>query len=180
MRQITNCHPADITKLLQGLVSRGILLQDGQSRWTTYHLPSMQTINQGPNSLHKDNHSLHKDDRSLHKDDHSLHIEEISPEEWIELKQLALPANQSKRLPPPQMEAIILRLCKERWLTRKQISELVNRNKEAVLTRFLTPMVEHKLLELRYPDKPNRTDQAYRAVMSQNNPAEQSHTFRLV
>ena len=34
MRQITNRHTADITKLLQNLVSKGLLQQDGQGRWT--------------------------------------------------------------------------------------------------------------------------------------------------
>ncbi len=62
------------------------------------------------------------------------------------------------------MESIILQLCKDHWLTRKQMSDLLQRNPDSLRSRFLTSMVEHGLLQLRYPDKPNRTDQAYKTT----------------
>ena len=40
MRQITGLHASDITKLLQDLVSREILQQNGRGRWTQYSLHS--------------------------------------------------------------------------------------------------------------------------------------------
>jgi ATP-dependent DNA helicase RecG len=55
-----------------------------------------------------------------------------------------------------------MRLCEERWITRRQLAELLNRNEEGLRSRFLAPMVEHGRLRLRYPDKPNRVDQAYK------------------
>jgi ATP-dependent DNA helicase RecG len=55
MRQITGRHASDITKLLQDLVSRGILQQNGQGRWTQYCLPS----DLERNALHIDDHSVH-------------------------------------------------------------------------------------------------------------------------
>lgn len=70
---------------------------------------------------------------------------------------------------------IILNICKDHWLTRRQIAELINRNHEGILTRFLTPMVEHGRLELRYPDKPNRVDQAYRTVWTPTQNIEKPH-----
>ncbi len=39
LRSLTTLHPADITKLLQGLCDRGLLEPDGYGRWTSYHLP---------------------------------------------------------------------------------------------------------------------------------------------
>ncbi len=150
MCQITHEHPSDITKLLQNLVSEGVLIQDGQGRWTRYHLsPKID-------SLHKENHSLHKENHSLHKI-------ELSDIELGELIKIAKPARENKRLPPNQMEAILLTLCQGRFLTRKQIAELLGRNNEGLRSRFLVPMVEHDRLRLRYPEKPNRTDQAYTA-----------------
>ena len=47
-------------------------------------------------------------------------------------------------------------------MTRREMGELLNRNPDGIRSRFLTPMVEHGLLQLRFPDKPNRTDQAYK------------------
>jgi ATP-dependent DNA helicase RecG len=61
------------------------------------------------------------------------------------------------------MEGIILRLCRDRWLTRNDLAELLTRNPDGLRSRFLTPMVAHGRLRLRYPDKPNRVDQAYTA-----------------
>ena len=39
MKPVCNQHPADLTRMLQGLVSEGFLEQSGRSRGTTYHLP---------------------------------------------------------------------------------------------------------------------------------------------
>ena len=143
MCQITTIHTTDVTKLLQSLVEQGMLFQENKSRWSRYQL----------NSLHKENHSLHKENHSLHKD--------FSDEEWLELNNLASTAAQSKRIRPKLMEEIIRKLCTNRWLSRRQLAELLNRNIESLLTRFLTQMVQHKILQMRYPDKPNRVDQAY-------------------
>lgn len=59
------------------------------------------------------------------------------------------------------MEGIILELCRSRWLTRSELAELLERHPDGLRQRFLNPMVGHGLLRLRYPDKPNRADQAY-------------------
>ena len=179
MRQITDHHASDITKLLQDLVSRGILLQDGQGRWTQYCLPSdldsihidndtvhtkTGSLHKGDHTIHKGNHTIHKITHTVHKNDHIVHSAEISPKQWEHLEELALPARINKRLQTNEMESIILKLCKDQWLTRRQISALVDRNSDGLRARFLTPMVEHERLELRYPDKPKRTDQAYRTA----------------
>ncbi|HSX10998.1 MAG TPA: RNA-binding domain-containing protein [Chlamydiales bacterium] len=155
MRQITSEHAADMTRLLQKLVSQGMLVQDGQGRWTRYRLPPLG------DSLHNRLHSLHKGADSLHNDGHSLHREELPNNEWDELEKIADLAKQRRRLSAKPLEAILLRLCENRWLTRRQLAELLRRNEEGLRSRFLAPMVEHGILRLRYPEKPNRVDQAY-------------------
>jgi len=149
MRQITGAHAADITRLLQGLVAKKMLLQEGQGRWGRYRLSVIL------DSVHKPDHSVHKPDHSVHKPDHSVHNEE--------LRELAAAARTQKRLLPEEMERIILALCDGRWLTRNQLAELLDRHPDGLRSRFLTSMVAHNRLCLRYPDKPNRTDQAYTA-----------------
>ncbi len=149
MRQITSEHPADITKSLQNLVAQGALIQDGQGRWSRYRLSPI------PDSLHNENHSLHNERHSLHNENHSLHKDhEI-------LIEIAKPAKENARLSPKLLESILLQLCDDRWITRRQLAELLERNEESLRSRFLAPMVEHGLLCLRFPEKPNRTDQAY-------------------
>ncbi len=156
MRQITNKHAADITKLLQDLVGQGVLIQDRQGRWTRYRLPLEV------HSVHKEAHSVHKEVHSVHKEiNDSVHKEEVPPDQWDALLIIAEPARQNRRLPPVEMEKAILRLCQGCWLTRKQLGDLLDRNPDGLRSRFLTQMVGHKFLQLRYPDKPNRADQAY-------------------
>ena len=150
MRQITNCHAADATQLLQVLVSKNALIQKGRGRWTSYYLPLKS------DSVHKPSDSVHKIMI------HSLHKGEISDIQWNDLLSIAFPARQNKRLYPVEMEQIILKLCRNDWLTRKQLSALVDRNSDGLRSRYLTQMVSHGLLQLRYPDKPNRVDQAYK------------------
>lgn len=135
-----------MTKLLQTLVGKRALNQEGQGRWTRYRLPALSHSLPGKaDSLHKPGHSLHKVDHSLHNDDHSLHNGELLA--------IAAPALNQQRLPPKEMEKILLELCKGRWLTRNEIAALVHRNPESLRQRYINPMVEHGLLRLRYPGK---------------------------
>jgi ATP-dependent DNA helicase RecG len=150
MRQICPLHTVDITRLLQGLVAKRALVQEGQARWSRYRLVDAES------SEYKAGDSLHKDVSSLHKAGDSLH----NPE----LLAIAAVARRQKRMNPAEMEQIILQLCRGRWLSRHELSVIVDRNSESLRQRFLNPMVEHSLLRLRYPDKPNRADQAYTAA----------------
>ena len=40
MQDLVQDHPADITKVLRGLVTKGLLATDNQRRWTRYRLPT--------------------------------------------------------------------------------------------------------------------------------------------
>jgi len=79
---------------------------------------------------------------------------------------VAEPTRKNKKLPVPQLQTIIQRLCANRWLSTSELAALVDRDAEKLQTRFLTAMVKSGVLELRYPDVRNRPDQAYRAVDS--------------
>jgi ATP-dependent DNA helicase RecG len=156
MRQICAIHATDVTRLLQGLVAKGALMQEGQGRWSRYRLPAADhSLGNARDSEHKAVDSLHSDTGSLHKADDSIH----NPD----LLAIAAPARQQKRLAPAEMEQLLLKLCQNRWLSRHELSVILARNAESLRQRFLNPMVEHGLLRLRYPDKPNRADQAYSA-----------------
>lgn len=142
MRQICALHAVDVTRLLQGLVARGALVQDGQGRGSRYRLVGT-------------NHCEHKTDHSVHKANDSVHN--------ADLLAIAAASRSQKRMQPDEMERLILALCQGRWLTRNELASLLGRNPDGLRARFLTPLVAHDHLRLRYPDKPNRVDQAYTA-----------------
>jgi ATP-dependent DNA helicase RecG len=104
---------------------------------------------------------------SVHKGNDSVHSPEISEVQWHEPLQIAAPARDNKRLPPKEMEGIILDLCRDCWLTRRELADLLKRHSDGLRSRFLTQLVQHGLLRLRFPDKPNRVDQAYTAAGEQ-------------
>lgn len=165
LREVSQEHPADLTRILQGLVGREFLEQVGQKRGTYYRLPG-QAAEAGtvappePGVLTDDDRgSLHKEEDSLHKEEDSLH--KAPPEEDPALLAIAQLSREKRRLSPEETEQIVQRLCQGRYLTVKQIATLLERNPDAVRNRFLTPMVENRTLDLRFPNEPNRPDQAY-------------------
>ncbi|MFV1969341.1 MAG: hypothetical protein ACC628_28300, partial [Pirellulaceae bacterium] len=157
MQEITEEHPSDLTKTLQGLAVKRLLHQVGQKRGATYQLP-------GPTSLlHSTGDSSHKADSS-HKptEDSSHKLESLTEEQRKWLKVLAAPASMGSRLAVEESRRIILQLCRNYFFTAVELGELMNRNPNSLRNRFLTPLVEEGLLLRKYPDEPNRPDQAYR------------------
>jgi len=62
------------------------------------------------------------------------------------------------------VRSTLLILCRDRFLTLKELGGLLNRNLESLRRRFLAPMVQEGLLERRYPSNPNHEHQAYRTL----------------
>lgn len=157
LREMSEEHPANITKSLQKLCVKGFLLKDGQGRWSSYRLPEPK---KSVTSHLRD--SSHKADSS-HKesDDWSHKLEEMPEEELTKLRVIAAPAFHSSRLPTNETRQIILGLCDRRFLTAADFGQLMSRNPRGLRDRFLTPMVEEGLLVRKYPNDPNRPDQAY-------------------
>lgn len=162
MQEITGAHPKDITVVLQSLVRDGFLEQQNQRRWASYRLAgdSPPSSPQSP----ADSPQLPAD--SPQSDGDSRQSGAAVPGGLQELLPLADPARRSKRLPAEQMRAVIERLCQGRWLAASEIAQLVARDAEKLQSRFLTAMVREGRLQLRYPDVPNRPDQAYRTASS--------------
>lgn len=94
----------------------------------------------------------------------SPHTVASSPHLAPELLLLAEPARLKGKLPAAEMRALVLRLCEARWLTSKDLAALLSRDAENLQGRILAGLVRKGLLELRFPDVPNRPDQAYRTV----------------
>jgi ATP-dependent DNA helicase RecG len=53
-------------------------------------------------------------------------------------------------------------LCKDRFLSLRDMSELLNRQQKFLQDDYVRSMVREGLLELRFPQTPNHQDQAYR------------------
>ncbi|MDO8466018.1 MAG: ATP-binding protein, partial [Gallionella sp.] len=154
LQEITAEHPKDITGVFQALVRDGFLVQQNQRRWASYRLAgdSPQTEESFPH--------LGGDSRHLGED--SRHLSGDSPHFPPELLALAEPARRRAKLATAEMRKLIATVCAGRWLTTKELGTLLDRDADNLQRRFLTALVREGKLELRFPEVPNRPDQAYR------------------
>jgi ATP-dependent DNA helicase RecG len=160
LQEITGAHPKDITVVLQSLVRDGFLEQQNQRRWASYRLVGDSPQNSPPTG----GDSPQNVPDSPQTIDGSPQSGTAVPEHLRDLLLLASPARTRKHLPAAEMREVIQRLCRHRWLSAAEIALPVDRQSEKLQSRFLTAMVREGRLELRYPDVPNRPDQAYRAT----------------
>jgi ATP-dependent DNA helicase RecG len=159
LQELVDRHPTDITRLLLGLCERGYLMSDNKRRWTSYRLAA----GDGEDSGHKREDSGHKGEDSGHK---SLGDDLADADEGA-LARIAKQVARSERTAPEIVQATIEKLCRNRFLSADDIGRFLNRDSENIQKRYLRPMVREGLLELRYPEAPNRPDQAYRAVRAE-------------
>ena len=122
-------------------------IAEGHKSWTTNRLP--------PRGEQEAIGSSRKPEDSSHK------LEKLPPEEFPQLKAIAAPSFRGGRLQPDASRQIILQLCEDRFLTATDLSELMSRNPNSLRSRLLSPLVEEGLLVRKYPEEPNRPDQAY-------------------
>lgn len=156
LQEVTGEHPKDITGVLQSLVRDGLLTQQNQRRWA-----SDRVAGDSPQSLED---SLQLTGDSLQSAPRSPQLPEDSPQFSPELLALAEPARLRAKLPAAVMRDLIASLCTQRWLTSRELGTLLCRDADNLQTRFLTAMVREGRLALRFPDVPNRPDQAYQTV----------------
>ena len=190
MQEMATTHPAELTKVLQGLVKRAMLTPLGVGRGTRYQIGEGEFPHKEGEFPHKGGESPHKTagtphirtGDSTHNGRDSTHKEGSMPPdrragsrqagdspalasgEWVDLEQRAEPARASKRLNPAEMESLILAVCADHFLTVNDLALLLQRNADGLQDRFLKRLVREGRLVLRYPGKPNQPGQAYRTV----------------
>ena len=157
MQENTGEHSKDITAVLQTLVRDGLLTQQNQRHWASYRVAedSPQSVADSPQLEGNSPQS-------------SPHLMPDTPHWPPELLSLAEPARLKAKLPAAEMHALVLNLCDSRWLTAKELASLLYRDAENLQGRILAGLVQNGGLELKFPDVPNRPDQAYRTVAKPN------------
>lgn len=70
-----------------------------------------------------------------------------------ELTRLALPVSQGKYATQALLRATVLDLCAGRYLGRRVLAQLLNRNPDDLFKRILTPLVEEKRLKQAFPSR---------------------------
>jgi ATP-dependent DNA helicase RecG len=178
MQDLVQDHPADITKLLRGLVTKGLLVTDNQRRWTRYRLPtaiaprhdlfsaeSPESEGSGPSRSQGNSSPMPSDSSPLVPSSSPLDGKGEEPTaERQELKAISARVAGKGKVPRQEMEAVILQLCGGRYLSLAELSALLVRKPEPLRNKTLTPMVRAGKLRFRHPDQPQHPEQAYTAT----------------
>jgi len=178
LREISTEHPADISKMLAGLVRDGLLISEGAGRGMVYFLPRQKAREEALFDLRTE---LTNTDKSKGISPElgaiSPELGAVSPEltpqyiDWDEvppalqtaLLAVATPVRGKRRVPPDELKTVILSLCAERFLGRRVLAHLLNRDSDDLRKRFLNPMVAAKILTPAFASTSN-PKQAYMAV----------------
>ena len=160
LQQFCSDHTTDITRMLQDLVSKEFLAKDGYGRWASYRLSerlegSRQEEELAPDTTSED--SRHNGTTPVT----TGHAPGVVPEEDPALLAIAEPARKKKRLDPDQMRQLIRELCRDRFLTFRQLATLLDREPNGLQRWTLRPMAHEKELVLAFPETPNHPKQAY-------------------
>ncbi len=166
LRLVSDAHPADLTKALQGLTTNGFITSRGHGLGTTYVLTdprNLRTYSPGlednSTGFGKDSTGLEKESAGLRRSSTVLHL---SDELTEELRKLAYPFGFKPHLKQEAMRKAILAICKEYFLTLSQIATILQRNPQSLREAHIKPLVLNQELETLYAS-PNHPDQAYRA-----------------
>ena len=174
VQDISAIHSYDITKKLQNLVSKNLLIMHGYGRWATYSLaPKLkeldfcsQTLQEQP-SLPKIDPSLAPTDPSLSPNDPSLAptdpgLSDLSKEELLNLQKIGDKIRLNSKMSSQAATNILKELCRNQFLTASQIAILTGRNVRRLQHNYLSEMVKSGDLVLRYPDNPTHPSQSYK------------------
>lgn len=175
LQEILTLHRVDITKLLQGLVRKGLLAPEGFGRWTRYTLAERgseaeiatnegsSTANEG-SSLVSGGSSLVSEGSSLVSRGSSLVSEEMSGFPiHQDLQVLIDKVRGSERARTEIVEQAILGLCLDRFVGMSELARQLSRSPQR-LRAYIGRLVERGVVELRFPDNRKHPQQACRTV----------------
>lgn len=166
MQDILTLHRVDITRMLQGLVRNHFLVADGVGRGTRYTLRNGQPREtRGGTPLHSGTAPPHKTPASPHNEEAPPLFQDELTSSLLDdpaLARLVQPVRATRRTSNDAIRDAILGLCDKRFVTLRQLAEILNRGMEGLRDRHVSPMVKVGQLELKYPETPSHRDQGYR------------------
>jgi len=171
MQEMLSLHRVDITRMLNELVQKQFLTAANKGRWTRYRLVESDAGRATPDSgsMTPDFGSMTPDSGSVTPDSGSVTPDSDrgipgSTLDRDRLLQLAKPVRDTGAAPREIVRATILALCSGRFLSLRELADLLDRNPETLRNEYITKMVKAGRLELRYPEQPRHRQQAYRSA----------------
>lgn len=165
LKQMTDEHPADLTKLLAHLVRDGFLVSDGAGRGTVYFLPGQAPTDEGLFDMGGCRAAGEPPELGALPPELALWQDhaDIPESERALLARIAEPVALAQRVRPDILRGVVLQLCAGRYLGLRALAELLHRDADDLRKRTLKPMVDGGELTLAFPS-PRDPRQAYTAT----------------
>jgi ATP-dependent DNA helicase RecG len=173
LREISSDHSSDITKMLGRLVKDGLLVSEGIGRGMRYLLPwqesqaktlfsdemtlsltpELSTLTPELGGIPPELKAIPPELKAIPPELGLLYLEwsQLSDALQQDLKRIAQPVCARKRVAPELLRLTILQLCNGRYLGRRILAQLLNRNPDDLLKRSLNPLVDKQLLKPAFP-----------------------------
>ena len=173
LREISSDHSSDITKMLGRLVKDGLLVSEGIGRGMRYLLPwqesqaktlfsdemtlsltpELSTLTPELGGIPPELNTIPPELNTIPPELGPLYLEwsQLSDALQQDLKRIAQPVCERKRVAPELLRLTILELCNGRYLGRRILAQLLNRNPDDLLKRSLNPLVDKQLLKPAFP-----------------------------
>lgn len=74
-----------------------------------------------------------------------------------------------ERKAPDEVKAVIIDLCSWKALQASELATILSRDQAYITRNYLTPLIKEERLEYTIPDNPNHAQQAYKAVVEEEN-----------
>ena len=152
--EITELHPADVTKLFQKLVSNKFLVPEGYGRGMTYQVG----VKAGGTDL----------GGSEAADLVGSEARNLGGSEAADLGSSEAPPIQAA----DRTREEILAYTRDTYRSAAELSAELRRNRDYLQDTYLKPMVAEGRLRLRHPEKPSHPQQAYIAVAAGSHPVD--------
>lgn len=163
LQYVLNMHSADITNLLKNLCEEGYLLSDNNGRWTIYKING-----KARNSAKKVDTSTNKVDTSIsskvdtsteHADRQAFLKNRVDTSKG---KVDTLGENIKKRLTKNELEHMIMKACRERYLKMDEVAKQIGKSTDYLKNKIFPKMIKEGKLKKRYPYTHNHPEQGYK------------------
>jgi len=149
-------HPREIGDRLKYLVDHHWIYPTGRGRGTRYTLSSGQPADLFAGQMTGSSQHYAADSQQYAADS----------QQYEELLLVAAPVRSKGRVNKELVRRTILQLCAGRYLTLRELAELLAREPTSIQNHYLTPMVKEGALVQRYPESPNHPQQGYQSANS--------------
>jgi ATP-dependent DNA helicase RecG len=184
LREVTGQHPADVTKVLTSLRSRGYFEMIGAGRGSRYRIaPNLapttaaatasRKANSQDNAANSIDMDLNSQDNVANSQGNGLNSQDnedtshanltITAPEWQQLEAIARPVASKQRSRVTLQEETIIGLCEHTALSAAEIARLLKRDATYLQQYFLARMIRSGELMYLYPETPNHPGQRYLA-----------------